>query len=111
LCGDYIATPAGLAWCGNLWCWRRLRNHWGRSTVHRCLIAEQGYSAARWRAIGICWRTRLDRELATDRARIPATRRVTSVVTCWWRRRRPGGCTRWQKRERDDPYDKCRSGN
>ena len=49
---DYVATPAGSAWLNNLWCWGRRCSHWnyGR-TVNRCLIAEQGYSAARWSAI------------------------------------------------------------
>ena len=49
---DYVATPAGSAWLNNLWCWGRRCNHWnyGRA-VNRCLIAEQGYSAARWSAI------------------------------------------------------------
>jgi hypothetical protein len=117
--GDYIAAPAGLAWHGNLWCWGRLRSHggrlrrhWDRSTVHRCLITEQGHSSARWSAIDICRCTRLDRELATDRTRISDTcDRGTSRDTCWGRHCRGVGVTRWEKREHDDPHDKCSCGN
>jgi hypothetical protein len=69
---SYVATPTGHAGYGDLWCWSRLRGgrHYGRA-VHRCLIAEQGYSSARWSGFGICWRIRLDRKLATSRAWIP----------------------------------------
>jgi hypothetical protein len=110
--GDYIATPTGLAWCGNLWCRGRLRRYWDRSTVHWCLITEQGYSSACWTAIDICRCTRLARELATDRTRITNTcDRGTSGDTCWRRHRRGGGGTRWEKREHDDPHDKCSRGN
>ena len=110
---SFVATPTGPIGYRDLWYRGRRRRdrHYGR-VVHRCLIAEQGYSSARCSVIGTCWCTRLDRKLATDGAWIPATGdRGTSVVTCWWRRRRPGGRTRWEKRERDDPYDKCSSGN
>jgi hypothetical protein len=110
LCGGYVATPTGFAWLDGLRCRGGLRG--GYRAVHRCLIAEQRYSAAGWSGFGICWRIRLDRKLATDRARIPAASGSgTSVVTGWWRRRRIGGRTRWEKRERDDPYDKCSSRN
>ncbi|PZS29781.1 MAG: hypothetical protein DLM61_12210 [Pseudonocardiales bacterium] len=110
--GDYIATPAGLAWYGNLWCWRRLRRHWDRSTMHRCLITEQGYSSACWSAIDICRYARLDRELAAYRTRITDTcDRGTRGDTRWRRRRRGVGGTRWEKREHDDPHDKCSCGD
>ena len=80
--------------------------------VHRCLIAEQGYSSACWSGFEFRWRIRLDRKLITGGARVPtAGGRGTSVVTGSWRHRRLGGRTRWQERERDDPYDKCSSGN
>jgi hypothetical protein len=92
--GDYVATPAWLAWLDNLWCRGRLRDHrdYGR-TVNRSLITEQGYSPARWPVIGVCRCTWLDRELATDRTRIVTC--DTSVVTRGRRRRRFGGRTRW----------------
>ncbi|MFN2478478.1 MAG: hypothetical protein ABR615_04820 [Pseudonocardiaceae bacterium] len=110
--GDYVATPTWLAWLDNLWCRGRLRYHrdCGR-TVNRSLITEQGYSSARWPVVGVCWCTRLDRELVTDRTRIATCDCGTSVATRGRMRRRFGGRTRWEKRECDDPYDECSSGN